>query len=62
LHIGDSIIDLFRYPTISAFARFLELKAASGGAATAACTNGGTETVAPESIPPAWRRAGSNHA
>ena len=57
---GTSIVDLFRYPTIRAFARFLERQAASddGGARP------GTDAkrkVESENIPSAWRTAGGSH-
>ena len=60
LGVGSSIVDLFRYPTIRSFARFLERQAASDGGGLRPGTDA-KRTVASENIPSAWRTAGSSH-
>jgi amino acid adenylation domain-containing protein len=59
LDVGDSIVDMFRYPTISAFAQFLERKAASNnGPCSPGVEKGG---VTADNVPSAWRKDGSHH-
>jgi len=61
LNIGNSIIDLFRYPTVGAFSRFLDSKNSSDpGVHPAGEDQPGM--IASGQLPSAWRSAGSGHA